>query len=100
MSKMCKPCYGTGKILGGGFVTTRCEICNGSGKEMDVDSKAKANGAKSASRNMDNAPLPKLDKRSKEYKNAIRDIMDKSQLSKAEAEKIFDEEMDKLNAEG
>lgn len=36
----CHGCYGSGKMLGGGMISKRCDVCEGSGK---VDTIADAN---------------------------------------------------------
>lgn len=78
--------------MGGGFLMTICEECHGNGKIF----KNKDSNTTSESRNLDVSTTNKIDKRSKAYKDAIKELT-KSGLSKQEAEKVFSQEMDRLD---
>lgn len=75
MSKLCIRCNGTGTYLGNGFMLTDCELCNNSDHEINE------------------APsLDKIDRKSKSYQKAIKDIMAiNPNISRQEAVKMFDE---------
>ncbi|HLX54646.1 MAG TPA: hypothetical protein VKR58_11925 [Aquella sp.] len=72
---ICIHCGGTGKILGGVKVGKDCIECFGTG-EMDAK--------------------PKIDKASHHYKNAVKKIRKLNKVSNEEAERIFEEEYQKL----
>jgi hypothetical protein len=75
MEKLCIRCNGNGKYLGNGMMMTNCELCENT-------------------RNNDSIKAPELDKidrRSKDYRDAINDIMKESNLSRKEATQIFEE---------
>lgn len=71
MTKSCIRCGGTGMYMGNGMIMTSCDR-----HVFDTD-----------------APptLDKIDRRSKDYRDAINDIMTESNISRIEAEKVFDE---------
>lgn len=73
----CQCCAGSGKIMGGGMITTRnCDHCGGSGKPIVIDYKAA--------------------KKTKSYSNAKRRLQDKdSTLTDEKAEEILDKELQK-----
>lgn len=81
MSKVrCNPCHGSGKLMGGGMISSDCHHCDGDGFLMGEKPKKLV-----------------VDKDSKYYKKAIKKIMQtKDGMSITEAEKIFTEEFDKL----
>lgn len=99
MSRICRECRGSGKLLGGGFCQIICESCHGSGKrkcedlvedrDSDASNLVDEGGNKSADFQY------KIDKRSKAYRDAIDELVGKG-LSKEEAIKVFDEEYAKL----
>lgn len=77
MSKKCIRCLGNGEFLGSGMLIVPCNLCN---EENAIERTSTVNNL-----------LDKIDKRSKHYKDAIKDIMDvNSGLSRKEAEEMFD----------
>lgn len=95
MKKMCKNCRGSGRILGGGFMELRCAECNGSGKVEVRNAEDASTDNDIAHKDSDVSRAVKIDKRSKAYKDAITQIMEKSGLSDTDAKAIFDQEMEK-----
>lgn len=93
MKNRCQACRGSGKLLGGGFVQIICETCHGTGNNELGETKDSANNAKNGTSSVSKSH--KIDRRSKEYKKAIADLMAQG-LSKEQATKIFDEELDKI----
>ena len=82
----CKGCAGSGKILGNGMIKMNCPQCS---NKKHVDS--------SVSNLEDNNSKFKIDKKSKAYVEAIKDIMALNpDISRREAAKIFSETFDKL----
>lgn len=78
----CNTCVGSGKIMGGGMMQQDCDDCDGRGK-IFIDEKKKF----------------VIDKNSKHYKEAIRNIKALNKdISHEEAEDIFEEEMSKLDS--
>ena len=76
MKKICIKCYDTGKYLGNGMVMTNCDLCD----DDYVPPKVKAAPA-----------LDKIDRRSKSYQKAIKDIMAiNPDIERNEAIKMFD----------
>lgn len=74
---LCYRCGGTGRYLGNGMMMTDCRICD-EGKIIDK-------------------PAPKIDRKSKSYQNAIKEIMAiNPTLSRSEAVKMFDKAYDKV----
>ena len=78
---LCRRCGGTGRYLGNGFVLTDCNQCPDEAYEHEVSHKIKQI-----------TPLDKIDRRSKSYRDAIKDIMNiNKNISYQEAVKMFDE---------
>jgi hypothetical protein len=81
-SSRCLACHGSGKVMANGMVYRDCVKCDAEGVIYS-----------------DEIEKPKIavniDKRSAEYKTAIKKIME-SGSTKEEAAKIFDEEFEKL----
>lgn len=80
----CIRCGGTGKYLGNGMMLIDCNRCDGFGNEIEenIDKKPEKNS---------------IDKRSKAYKDAIKDIMKlDSNLSRFDAEMMFEKTYDKV----
>lgn len=74
--RVCERCNGTGKYLGQGFMTTKCTLC----------------GPYKVAPEEKDTSLDKLDRRSKSYKQSIKDIMDfNPDITQKEAVKLFDE---------
>lgn len=74
---LCHRCGGTGKYLGNGMMMTDCTLCD-DGKVIAKTS-------------------PKIDRKSKSYQTAIKDIMAiNPTISRAEAVKMFDKAYDKV----
>lgn len=78
----CNTCVGSGKVMGGGMMQQDCDECDGRGKLFIDETKKFV-----------------IDKNSKHYKEAIRNIkaLNKN-ISHEEAEDIFEEEMVKLDS--
>jgi N-acetylglucosamine kinase-like BadF-type ATPase len=96
MKVMCKCCRGSGKQMGGGFVQTICENCDGCGK---VILKKADDKNKDSTDRRDSVPASdsaKIDKRSAAYKKAIKELVEQG-LSEKEAKKVFDAELEKLD---
>jgi len=78
---LCQKCYGSGKLLGNGMMHVDCSCLY----DDDIEEGPNA------------APKPvQIDKRTKAYREAITKIMHVNEISKAEAEKIFEEEFYRL----
>lgn len=73
----CIRCNGTKKYLGTGYILTDCDLCLEK-EAVPVESK----------------PFL-LDKRSKSYRKAVEDIMRAANITKAEAEVMFENECNK-----
>lgn len=76
---ICIRCNGTGSYRGLGFMEQDCDLCN-------HDDYAEKEASKKI------VSLDKVDRRSKSYKDAIKDIMklDKK-ITRQEAERMFDD---------
>lgn len=72
----CSKCQGSGTIMGSGMMFHDCDCDNG--------------------HIPDPKPTPKVNRRSKEYKEAIENIMQSGDCSREEAVKVFDSEFDKI----
>lgn len=75
MTNSCYRCNGTGMYLGNGMMMAECNICDDNEPQIKMSA----------------PPLKSIDRRSKDYIEAINDIMKTSQVSRSEAKKIFDE---------
>lgn len=77
----CDKCAGAGEILGNGMIKIECSKCNGEGSyELEEISKKK-----------------RIDKKSKAYKDAIKEIMAlNSNINREEAVKLFEKTYDQL----
>lgn len=72
--KLCQKCNGTGRYLGIGFITIDCKVCDDGCAENDAPE------------------LDKIDRKSKSYQEAIKDIMAiNPKITRKEAVKMFDE---------
>ena len=77
----CNTCVGSGKVMGGGMMQQDCDECDGRGKLF-----------------IDEAPKFEIDKNSKHYKEAIRNIKSLHEgISNEKAEEIFEDELNKIN---
>lgn len=77
MSNVCIRCLGEGTYLGVGMMRVDCNLCN---NEDDYELKISA------------LSLDKINRNSKSYQKAIKDIMAVNQeISRKEAIKMFDE---------
>ncbi len=75
---LCIRCGGTGRYFGNGMMMTDCDLCD----EDNVVAKE--------------VPIAKIDRKSKSYQTAIKDIMALNpKITRAEAVKIFDKAYDK-----
>jgi hypothetical protein len=71
---LCIRCGGSGKYFGNGMIMTDCNLCDEDGP---IEQKKE---------------LPKIDRKSKSYKTAIKDIMALNPtITKQEAVNMFDE---------
>ena len=78
---LCIRCGDTGRYLGNGMMMTDCELC----AEKDL-----------AESKPVEVPLAKIDRKSKSYQTAIKDIMASNPtLTRNEAVKLFDEAYNK-----
>jgi hypothetical protein len=81
---LCYRCGGTGRYMGNGMIMTDCKPCPILLKDQKESIKLADDSYK-------------LDKRSKSYKDAIRDIMSLNDgVSKEEAVKMFDDAYEKV----
>lgn len=72
----CKQCAGSGKVFGNGMVSQDCKRCLGTGHYVE--------SSESTSRF--------IDKRSKHYKSAIKEIMELNpDITHSQATKMFDD---------
>jgi hypothetical protein len=82
----CTKCNATGQYLGNGMQMTDCEVCDGTGTVRLTD--------KFVGSILIDDPLNKLaaiDKRSRLYKDSIKEIMStNSNMSRTDAERMFD----------
>jgi len=86
MSKrLCQTCYGSGQMESGGFIKKHCIPCDGEGFVYPLES-----------RTDQEKKLPKIDRRSKEYKHTIKELM-KLGMSEEEAHKQFEKSEDKYH---
>lgn len=75
---LCYRCGGSGKYLGNGMMMTNCTLCDEDGKVIE---KPKC----------DSQALAHVDRKSKSYQKAIKDIMELNpKLTRVEAVKMFD----------
>lgn len=72
----CSKCQGSGTVMGNGMMYHDCDCDDG---QMP-----------------DPKPVPKINRRSKEYKDAIYNIMAASECTREEAVKVFESEFDKI----
>ena len=73
---LCIKCGGTKKYLGNGMILSDCEPCT---------------------RKIDNTPLVSINRKSKSYLNAIKEIMEiHPGITKAEAVKLFEKTFAKV----
>ncbi len=74
MTAVCIKCHGKGSYLGNGMITVDCNLCNS--EECEIEAPA----------------LDKINRNSKSYQKAIKDIMAiNPDISRKEAIKMFDE---------
>lgn len=81
--RRCSPCGGSGKVMGGGMVMADCNHCDGRGKYDEPEDDMEF----------------LLTKESERYKSAVERIktLDPN-LTDAQAQKIFDDELNNVNA--
>ena len=85
MSEKCYRCGGTGMYMGNGMIMTNCNQCNGN------------TSSSTAGKDKITPPtLDKVDRRSKSYRDTIKNIMLASDVCHDDAVKIFDETYDKI----
>jgi RecJ-like exonuclease len=77
--KMCIPCAGSGRVMGGGMMMKDCDQCDGRGKIQYVDDEIDY--------------LAK--KQSLNYKDAKQRLVDKANISGEQAEEYLDAELKK-----
>jgi DnaJ-class molecular chaperone len=72
----CKPCHGSGELMGGGMLKVSCNHCEGTGN------------------------IFKVDKNSSHYKNAIQELkLNNKMLTDAQANETFFETYAKIDKE-
>lgn len=77
----CNTCVGSGKVMGGGMMQQDCDECDGRGKIF-----------------VNEEPKFEIDKNSKHYKEAIRNIKNLHEgITNEKAEEIFEDELKKIN---
>lgn len=77
----CNTCVGSGKVMGGGMMQQDCDDCDGRGK-IFINEEQKF----------------EIDKNSKHYKEAIRNIKNIHEgITNEKAEEIFEDELQKIN---
>jgi|HubBroStandDraft_2_1064218.scaffolds.fasta_scaffold00250_30 hypothetical protein len=76
---LCQKCYGSGKVMGLGMIYEDCPCDEQNDDELQNEKK-----------NI------QIDKRSKEYRDAIKKIVSESNVNKVEAEKLFESEFYKI----
>lgn len=89
----CPYCRHDGQRASGGFQYERCWDCNGRGFVYVAEQDDAQDHDEQNERQTFPAEI-KLDKRSKEYKEAIKKLQNKG-MSKAEAEKLFQTEWER-----
>lgn len=82
--KRCIPCYGSGKVMGGGCILVDCDHCDGAGKVQ--------------------LPEDEIDylemKTTESYKKAIKEIKSvDGKITDQQAEEMFDKEFKKIDKE-
>ena len=86
MARRCGVCGGSGRAMGGGCIPTDCDCCNGTGS-MSEPGEVKPTKPTST---------VKMDKRSKQYKDAVQKMCKETGCDEGTARRLIDEEMDKL----
>lgn len=77
----CNTCVGSGKVMGGGMMMIDCDDCDGKGKIFIDEQKEFV-----------------IDKNSKHYKEAIKNIKQlNAGITQEKAEEIFEDELKKIN---
>lgn len=77
----CNTCVGSGRVMGGGMMQQDCDDCDGRGKIFIDDEKEFV-----------------IDKHSKHYKEAIKNIKNIHEgITNEKAEEIFEDELKKIN---
>lgn len=77
----CNSCVGSGKVMGGGMMYVDCDACDGKGKIYIDEEKEFI-----------------IDKNSKHYKEAIKNIKSIHEgITNEKAEEIFEDELKKIN---
>ena len=89
MRRRCDVCGGSGKAMGGGSIPTTCDACVDGYIGDNVDN---VDETKPTKPTIDQ----KLDKRSKEYKQAVQNMIDETGCDESTARKMIDEAMSKL----
>lgn len=74
----CLPCYGSGKLLGGGMITKDCYHCFGKG---NIDVVPEENEIEFLSMQQSDA-----------YKSSVKRIADQANVSEEEARKLLEKE--------
>lgn len=84
MARRCAVCGGSGKAMGGGSIPTICDACDGGIVREEGEALTKKEST------------IKLDKRSKQYKQAVQNMVNETGCSEDKARELLDAEMDKL----
>lgn len=83
MTDLCYRCGGSGLYMGNGMIMTPCDKCPEKSQITKVIPQARQS-------------LDNVDRRSKSYRDTIKNIMDSSNISHSEAVKVFDETYEKI----
>lgn len=86
MARRCAVCQGSGKAMGGGCIPTTCDACDGGTVREEGDEK------KPTKPTFDH----KLDKRSKQYKESVQNMINETGCDESTARQMIDEAMAKL----
>lgn len=89
MARRCSVCGGSAKAMGGGMLPATCGAC--------VDGYVDADGNKPEDKKPTKPTIDhKLDKRSKEYKEAVQNMINETGCDESTARQMIDEAMAKL----
>ena len=91
MARRCAVCSGSGRAMGGGCIPTDCDACTNGTVNDDGSKPESKTVAKIAT-----AAVAKMDKRSKQYKDAVQKMCKETGCDESTARRLIDEEMDKL----
>lgn len=84
MAKRCAVCGGSGRAMGGGCMMTKCDACEDGWNKSEGEEVIKKE------------PTVKLDKRSKQYRQAVHNMVQETGCSEEKAHELIGAEMAKL----